>query len=97
MGHILHDWGLDKKRLLLAKAYETLPAGGALIVYETIIDDERRQNAVGLLMSLNMLIETREGFDYTGADCAGWMREAGFTQTRVEPLAGPESMVVAIK
>src|SRR3954469_22217404 len=67
MGHILHDWGLDRKRLLLAKAYEALPAGGALIVYETLIDDERRQNAVGLLMSLNMLIETREGFDYTGA------------------------------
>ena len=97
MGHILHDWGLDKKRLLLAKAYEALPAGGALIVYETLIDDERRQNAVGLLMSLNMLIETREGFDYTGAECAGWMRDAGFSETRVEPLAGPESMVVAIK
>ena len=68
-----------------------------MIVYETIIDDERRQNAFGLLMSLNMLIETREGFDYTAADCAAWMREAGFTETRVELLAGPESMVVAIK
>jgi hypothetical protein len=97
MGHILHDWGLDQKRLLLAKAYEALPAGDALIVYETLIDDERRQNAVGLLMSLNMLIETREGFDSTGANCVGWMREAGFSKTRVEPLAGPESKVVAIK
>ena len=97
MGHILHDWGLDKKQLLLAKAYEALPAGDALIVYETLIDDERRQNAVGLLMSLNMLIETPDGFDYTAKDCQGWMREAGFSETRVEPLAGPESMVVAIK
>jgi hypothetical protein len=97
MGHILHDRGLDKKRLLLAKAYEALPAGGALIVYETLIDNERRQNAFGLLMSLNMLIETREGFDYTAADCAGWMWEAGFSETQVEPLAGPESMVIAIK
>jgi O-methyltransferase domain len=59
MGRILHDWGLEKKRFLLTKAYEALPPGGALIVYETIIDDERRQNAFGLLMSLNMLIETR--------------------------------------
>ncbi len=97
MGHILHDWGLEKKRLLLTKAYQALPPGGALIVYETIIDDERRQNAFGLLMSLNMLIETREGFDYTAADCAEWMRGAGFAGTHVEPLAGPESMVVAIK
>ncbi len=66
-------------------------------MYEALIDDERRQNAFGLLMSLNMLIETREGFDYTAADCAGWMRDAGFSDTRVEPLAGPESMVVAKK
>jgi precorrin-6B methylase 2 len=97
MGHVLHDWGLEKKRLLISKAFEALPKGGALIVYETIIDDDRRQNAFGLLMSLNMLIETREGFDYTGSDCAGWMREAGFSDTRVEPLVGPESMVVGIK
>jgi hypothetical protein len=60
-------------------------------------DDERRQNAFGLLMSLNMLIETTGGFDFTGADCQAWMREAGFSQTRVEPLTGPDSMVIAIK
>jgi hypothetical protein len=97
MGHILHDWDMDQKRMLLGKAYEALPEGGALIVYETLIDDDRRQNAFGLLMSLNMLIETPGGFDYTGADCQGWMREAGFRETRVEPLVGPHSMVVGIK
>ena len=48
-------------------------------------------------MSLNMLIETPGGFDYTGADCAGWMKEAGFSSTRVEPLVGPDSMVIGIK
>jgi O-methyltransferase domain len=97
MGHILHDWGLKEKRQLIAKAHAALPKGGALIVYEAIIDDERRQNAFGLLMSLNMLIETKAGFDFTGADCSGWMRDAGFNETRVEPLCGPDSMVVGIK
>jgi len=97
MGHILHDWNLEEKRKLLAKAYEALPHSGALIVYESIIDDERRENAFGLLMSLNMLIETPGGFDYTGADCASWMRDAGFRETRVERLVGPDSMVVGIK
>ncbi|MDQ6868114.1 MAG: acetylserotonin O-methyltransferase [Pseudomonadota bacterium] len=97
MGHILHDWDLAEKRMLLEKAHTALPKGGALIVYESIIDDERRQNAFGLLMSLNMLIETTGGFDFTGADCQAWMREAGFTQTRVEPLTGADSMVVAVK
>jgi hypothetical protein len=97
MGRILHDWNLDEKRLLLRKAYEALPEGGALIVYETIIDDERRSNAFGLLMSLNMLIETPGGFDYTGADCRAWMEHAGFRESYLEHLVGPDSMVVGIK
>lgn len=97
MGHILHDWNLDQKRGLIAKAFAALPKGGALIAYDAVIDDERRANAVGLLMSLNMLIETRGGKDYTGADCQGWMRDAGFAQTRVEPLVGPDSMVIGVK
>jgi hypothetical protein len=97
MGHVLHDWNLEEKKALLRKAYAALPAGGAVIVYESIIDDERRANPFGLLMSLNMLIETPGGFDYTGADCMGWMREVGFRDTRVEHLVGPDSMVVGIK
>jgi hypothetical protein len=97
MGHILHDWDLPTKKMLIGKAYEALPANGALIVFEAIIDDDRRANAFALLMSLNMLIETRGGFDYTGADCASWMREAGFKQTRVEHLTGPDSMVIGMK
>jgi hypothetical protein len=97
MGHILHDWDLEQKKILLRKAYDALPKGGALIVYEALIDDDRRENAFGLLMSLNMLIETPGGFDYTGKDCIGWMREAGFSSMRVEHLIGPDSMVIGIK
>ena len=97
MGHILHDWNLEEKQMLITKAYEALPEGGAVIIWGSIIDDDRSQNTFGLLMSLNMLIETRGGFDYTGADCSSWLKEAGFRETRVEPLAGPDSMVVGIK
>jgi hypothetical protein len=97
MGHILHDWGIDDKRMLIGKAYEAVPEGGALIVYESIIDDDRSKNAFGLMMSLNMLIESPAGFDFTGADCQGWMKEAGFRETRVVHLVGPDSMVIGIK
>jgi hypothetical protein len=97
MGHILHDWNLEEKKLLIGKAYEALPPGGALIIFESLIDDDRRTNTFGLLMSLNMLIELPGGFDYTGADCSGWLQEAGFRETRVEHLVGPDSMVIGIK
>jgi len=97
LGHVLHDWSLEEKQQLLRKVHASLPAGGAVIVFESIIDDERRENAFGLLMSLNMLIETPGGSDYTGADCEGWLRETGFTDTYVEHLVGPDSMVVGIK
>ena len=97
MGHILHDWGLQEKKLLIRRAHAAVPEGGALIVYESIIDNDRSKNVFGLLMSLNMLIETQEGFDYTGADCEGWMMEIGFRETRLEHLIGPDSMVIGIK
>jgi hypothetical protein len=97
MGHILHDWNLEEKKMLIRKAYEAIPEGGAFIAYDALIDDDRSKNAFGLLMSLNMLIETPGGFDYTGADCIGWMKEAGFRETRVEHLVGPDAMVIGIK
>lgn len=98
MGHILHDWNLEEKKMLLKKAHQALRPGGAVLIYDAIIDDERRHNAFGLIMSLNMLIETPGGFDYTGADCCGWMREVGYREARVEKLgAGPDSMVIGIK
>ncbi len=97
MGHILHDWNLEQKKMLIRKAYDALPSGGSLVAYDSLIDDERRQNAFGLLMSLNMLIETTGGFDYSGADCIGWMKETGFRECRVEHLGGPDSMVVGVK
>ena len=97
MGHILHDWDITRKKVILRKAIDALPQGGAVVVYDAIIDDERRNNAFGLMMSLNMLIETPGGFDYTGADCQAWMREVGFSKTRVEPLPGPDSMVIGLK
>lgn len=97
MGHILHDWDLPTKKALIKKAFDALPSGGSFIAYEAIIDDSRSKNTFGLLMSLNMLVETPGGFDYTGSDCSGWMREAGFSATRVEHLVGPDSMVVGVK
>jgi len=97
MGHILHDWNLEEKRMLISKAFAALNPGGALVVYDSLIDDDRSRNAFGLLMSLNMLIETPGGFDYTGAQCISWMKEAGFKEARVEHLVGPDSMVIGLK
>ena len=97
MGMILHDWNLDAKKMLIGKAYQALPPGGAFVAIENIIDDERRQNIFGLLMSLNMLIEFGEAFDFTGADFRQWCLEAGFARCEILPLAGPASAAIAYK
>lgn len=97
MGNILHDWNLEKKKILITKAYNALPQGGAFIAIENLIDDARRENAFGLLMSLNMLIETGDGFDYTGADFRGWCSEVGFSRFEIINLAGPTSAAIAYK
>jgi cyclopropane fatty-acyl-phospholipid synthase-like methyltransferase len=97
MGMILHDWNLEKKMHLIRAAYDALPAGGAYVVIENLIDDARRENAFGLLMSLNMLIEFGDAFDFTGADFSRWCREVGFSRTEVISLGGPASAGVAYK
>ena len=97
MGLILHDWDLDRKLQLIRSAYDALPEGGAFIVVENLIDDARRENAFGLMMSLNMLIEFGDAFDYTGADFAGWCRDIGFSDVEILPLAGPASAGIAYK
>ena len=97
MGNVLHDWGTEDKRKLIQKAYNSLPDGGALVVIENIIDDNRSENVFGLLMSLNMLIETSEGFDFSASDFDGWAKEAGFKTTEKIPLTGPSSAVIAYK
>lgn len=98
MGNILHDWDLEHKKLLIRKAYDALPEGGAFIAIENVIDDARRENVFGLLMSLNMLIEFGQGgFDYTGADFREWCSEAGFSEFDIMPLTGPTSAAIAYK
>jgi precorrin-6B methylase 2 len=97
MGMILHDWNLEKKMHLIRSAYEALPDGGAFVVVEALIDDARRENVMGLLMSLNMLIEFGDAFDYTAADFRGWCSEVGFKRFDVIPLAGASSAAVAYK
>jgi len=97
MGMILHDWNLEKKMHLIRAAHAALPSGGALVVIEALIDDARRANAFGLLMSLNMLIEFGDAFDFTGADFAGWCLEAGFSRCEILPLGGPASAAIAWK
>src|SRR4030095_13101106 len=97
MGMILHDWNLEKKMHLIRAAYDALPPGGALVAIEALIDDARRENVQGLLMSLNMLIEFGDAFDYSGADFRKWCGEVGFKRFEVIHLAGPSSAAVAYK
>jgi hypothetical protein len=97
LGRVLHNWDLETKKMLLAKAYQAVPAGGAVIVYDLLIDDDRRFGSTALLSSLNMLLWTKGGFGYTAADCTGWMRSAGFARTSVHELAGGNSMIIGEK
>jgi hypothetical protein len=97
MGMILHDWNLEKKMRLIRAAYDALPPGGAFIAVEALIDDARRENIFGLLMSLNMLIEFGDAFDYTAVDFRKWCGEIGFKRYEVIHLAGPSSAAIAYK
>jgi hypothetical protein len=97
MGLIMHDWNLEEKKMLIEKAYDALPEGGAFVVFESFIDDARRKHTRGLLMSLHMLLVLPGGFDYTYKDLEGWVKEAGFTKTERMYLEGESDAVIAYK
>jgi hypothetical protein len=97
LGHMLHGWGLERKKILLQKAFDAVPSGGAVLAYDAVLDDQRQENAFGRLFSLNMLIENCEGAEYTSAECQTWMRDIGFSSTCCKQLAGSESVVVGIR
>jgi hypothetical protein len=97
LGRVLHNWDLETKKMLLAKAYQAIPIGGAVIVYDMLIDDDRRTSSAGLLSSLNMLLWTKGGFGYTASDCTDWLTAVGFAETNVQKLPGGNSMILAHK
>jgi 8-O-methyltransferase len=96
-GHVLHDWDLETRALLASRAFEAVKPGGALLIYEELLDDDRRGPARSLLMSLNMKLVRNGGSEYTAEESRSLLLEAGFTSVSVEPLTTTERLVVARK
>ncbi|MCW2652347.1 MAG: methyltransferase [Mycobacterium sp.] len=96
-GHVLHGYGETERRELIAKAYAAVPAGGALLIYDAMVNPNRRRNFASHLSSLNIMLETREGFEATTTQCAEWLRAAGFVRVTTRHLIGPTSMVFGYK
>jgi SAM-dependent methyltransferase len=96
MGRILHNWDHSTRLLLLHKAYRAVSPGGALIVYDPLIDDDRSKPH-GLLSSLNMLVETKGGSEYLGEECREWMTQVGFQHIHITPLGDMHSAIVGTK
>jgi len=97
MANILHDWDEEKKLHLIQKAYDTLPSNGVFAAIEHVIDDQRTKKVFGMMMSLNMLLQTGKGFDYTFSDFQSWAYAVGFTRTELLPLTDKSSAVLAYK
>ena len=97
MGNILHNWGLEKKKVLLQKVFAALPDGGAYIVVENLVDNTRRNRPSSLLMSLNMLIEFGEGFSFTAQEFEAWCLDAGFKSCEFIKLTETGTAAIAYK
>jgi 3-hydroxy-5-methyl-1-naphthoate 3-O-methyltransferase len=88
LSKVLHDWNEAKNREILRKCFQALPSGGAVIIDELLVNDEKTGPVPAALMSLNMLIET-EGRNYTAAEYAAWLTELGFREIQTVPFEAP--------
>jgi acetylserotonin N-methyltransferase len=96
LGRVLHDWTEDKIRLLLKKVWERLPSGGALLIAEVLLNDNKSGPIPALIQSLNMLVCT-EGKERTLAEYTALLREAGFTQIEAKVTGAPLDAILAVK
>ncbi len=97
-GHVFHGQSHMGRRELVTKARDALPRGGALIVYDAMISPGRSLNRFhSLLSSLNIMLETRDGYESTTAECADILRANGFGRVKARYLIGPTSMVFGFK
>ncbi|MEV6846614.1 methyltransferase [Actinoplanes sp. NPDC051411] len=96
MGHVLHDWSPQERRRLVAKCYAALPPGGALLVYDAMLDEEPADLSK-LLVSINMLLVTEGGSEYPVSECVSYLTDAGFTGITCHPLGADNTLAIGYK
>jgi acetylserotonin O-methyltransferase len=96
LGRILHDWSPPKIRSLLAKICKSLPPGGALLVAEKLLNDDKSGPSSATMQSLNMLVCT-EGKERSFSEYRLLLREAGFTKIEARVTTSPLDAILAVK
>ncbi|MEU6731383.1 methyltransferase [Nonomuraea wenchangensis] len=96
MGHVLHDWDESQRRGLVHKAYDAVNPGGTLLVYDRMLDDERSR-VENLVISLDMLLVSTGGSEYTSEELRGHAESAGFASVTASPLGDFDTLVVCRK
>jgi len=86
---IMHDWSEADDRRILQKCFAALPSGGAVIICELLVNEAKTGPAPAALMSLNMLVETAGGRNYTAGEYSSWLRDLGFRRIRTVRFRAP--------
>jgi hypothetical protein len=98
LSHIIHLYDQEKARVLLKKAYDSLPnKHGIVIISEWLLNDEKTGPVPSALMSLNMVLELDRGRNYSFAEISKMLTEVGFKSIEKRPLAGPAEIVIGYK
>lgn len=96
LGRILHDWSEEKCLVLLRRIIDRLPSGGALLVAEKLIDDDRTGPIWAHMQNLGMLLYT-EGRERTLGEYEALLKKAGFAEVRGAVTPSPGDAILAIK
>ena len=91
LARVLHDWGDDDARRILARAREAMPAGGYLYVLELTLDET---TGAGGLLDLNMLVMTG-GRERTLREFQDLLADAGFQLCDARPTGAVNTLISA--
>lgn len=96
LGRILHDWSEDKILKLLARIFDRLPSGGALLIAEKLLDEDKHGPRWAQMQDLNMLTCT-EGRERTLSEYSALLRQVGFAKVEGHVTPSPLDAVLAKK
>ncbi|MFI9724225.1 methyltransferase [Streptomyces sp. NPDC052396] len=96
-GHVLHDWPADQAQELVERAFPVIRPGGALVIYDQMLDPAK-PDLHSLLGSLNVALTTG-GTEYTVDEYRTWVEKAGFRVAGFHNIVtiGNDVVLVAVK
>ena len=93
--HIAHQETPADNVEIFRKFRRAIKPGGALVINDFILNDDRTGHPFAMLFASQMILVTEGGFTWRQSDYKEWLTTAGFSSVEIVPTPTPSTLVFA--